>query len=237
MKRYTKLQIGLIQTLEEMQSSKRLKLVFILTAILLIAFTLGVKAQDVVILKHKEYTSHFSKSKRYPVMVEWWATRAKVACPTPLPRKDNFKPDPLLPVETNLAKDYVNSGYDRGHVSPAADNLCQTPDVQDECFYFSNMIPQTHTLNAGIWKTLETETRAWAKQYDSIHVWAGAIGEVSKIGNVSVPKQCWKVLYFKRDNEYLAFLFDNDKSKPGSLKAVEADLGELEKLTGFKFRK
>jgi hypothetical protein len=45
-------------------------------------------------------------------MVEWWITRAKVNCPTPLKRKDNFKPDPLLPIETDLAKDYVGSGND-----------------------------------------------------------------------------------------------------------------------------
>lgn len=55
-----------------------------------------VRAQDVVVLKHINYTSHFSKSKKYPVMVEWWETKVKVGCPTPLARKDNFRPDPLF---------------------------------------------------------------------------------------------------------------------------------------------
>ncbi len=108
------------------------------TKIILIPLFLGIlvslntiKAQDVVVLKHTNYTSHFSKSKRYPVMVEWWITRAKVGCATPMARKDNFKPDPLLPVETDLAKDYVGSGTDRGHMMPAADNLCQTQQIQE----------------------------------------------------------------------------------------------------------
>jgi endonuclease G len=170
-------------------------------------------------------------------MVEWWATKAKVGCPVPLPRKDNFKADPLLPVETNIGADYVKSGYDRGHVTPAADNLCMTANIQDECFYFSNMIPQTHTLNAGIWKTLEVQTRAWALQQDSIHVWAGAVGDKGKIGRITVPTKCWKVVYVKKSKEWMAFLFENDKSKPGSLDEVKVDVADVEKLTGFKFNK
>ncbi len=207
----------------------------ILTTILFL-LVLGVTAQDVVVLKHKEYTSHFSKSKKYPVMVEWWATKAKVGCPTPLPRKDNFKPDPLLPAETNIGADYTKSGYDRGHVSPAADNLCMTQDVQDECFYFSNMIPQTHTLNAGIWKTLEVQTRTWALEQDSIHVWAGAVGNKGKIGTVTIPTQCWKVIYIKKSKEWMAFLFDNNKEKPESLHAVQVPVEDIQRLTLLKFK-
>ena len=79
-----------------------MKKVFMLVTLLVISVTLF--AQDVVVLKHTNYTSHYSKSKKYPVMVEWWETKAKIACATPLPRKDNFKPDPLLPTETDLLK-------------------------------------------------------------------------------------------------------------------------------------
>lgn len=193
-------------------------------------------SQDVVILKHTNYTSHYSKSKKYPVVVEWWETRAKIGCTTPLPRKDNFKPDPLLPTETDLAKDYVNSGYDRGHLMPAKSNQCQTQAVQDECFYFSNMAAQTHRLNAGDWKSLETMTREWAVKDDSVHVWAGNIGEIKRIGRVAVPKQCWKVVYYKKSNEWMAFLFDNDQSKPDGIYNNKVDLVDIEKLTGLKFK-
>jgi endonuclease G len=194
-------------------------------------------AQDVVVLKHTNYTSHYSKSKKYPVMVEWWETRAKIGCPTPLARKDNFKPDPLLPKETDLGADYVGSGYDRGHLMPAKSNQCQTPTVQDECFYYSNMAAQTHRLNAGDWKSLETMTREWAVKDDSIHIWAGNVGEIKKIGGTSVPKQCWKVVYYKKSNEWMAFLFENDQSKPDGIYNNKVDLVDIEKLTGFKFKK
>jgi endonuclease G len=190
--------------------------------------------QDVVILKHQNYTTHFSKSKKYPVMVQWETTTAMVGCATPLKRKDNFKPDPQLPTETNIGADYVKSGYDRGHVMPAADNLCQTPEIQDECFYFSNMIPQTHRLNAGDWKSLETATRDWAIISAKVRVWSGAIGEEKKIGSISVPTQCWKVVQVA--GKFYAYLFNNDLSNPDGFANNEVPLAQIEKLTGFTFK-
>ena len=210
-----------------------------LMTIMLLFITVFTFAQDVVVLKHTNYTSHYSKSKKYPVMVEWWITKAKVGCATPMARKDNFKPDPLLPVETDLAKDYVGSGTDRGHMMPAAENLCQGADVQNECFYFSNMAAQYHSLNAGDWKSVETMEREWAKKEDSVHVWCGNLGVAKTIGagKVAVPKQCWKVIYFVKSKEWMAFLFDNDTSKPDGIHNNQVDVVDIEKLTGFKFKK
>jgi endonuclease G len=203
-----------------------------------ILFTIVLFGQDVVVLKHTNYTSHYSKSKKYPVMVEWWVTRAKVGCPTPMARKDNFKPDPLLPKETNLGADYVGSGTDRGHMMPAAENLCQTAEIQNESFYYSNMAAQYHSLNAGDWKSVETMEREWAKKDDSVHVWCGNIGVAKTIGvgKVAVPKQCWKVLYFVKTKEWMAFLFDNNTSKPDGIHNNLVELADIEKLINFKFK-
>ena len=213
------------------------KFLYSIAVILLsLLFVSSSQIQDQVVLKHTNYTSLFSKSKKYPVMVEWWVTKAMVSCPTPLKRKDNFKPDPLLPEHTNIAKDYVGSGYDRGHMMPAADNLCQTQLIQDESFYFSNMSAQTHRLNAGDWKSLETFTREESSLKDSIHVWAGNVGEVKKIGRVSVPKYCWKVIHIKKENKWVAYLFENNTSNPDGFKNNEVTLKEITTLTGFKFR-
>jgi endonuclease G len=208
----------------------------ILTLIVLLFISVSLLSQDIVVLKHTNYTSHFSKSKKYPVMVEWWETKAKVACPNPLPRKDAFQPDPQAVVETDIKADYVGSGYDRGHMSPAASNQCQTAGVQIECFYMSNMSAQTHRLNAGDWKSLEVLTRDIASKQDSVHIWAGNIGEIKKIGRVSVPKQCWKVVYTKKTNEWSAFLFENDQSNPDGINNNKVDIIDIEKLTGLKFK-
>ena len=204
--------------------------------LLSLLFVSSAQNKNEVVLKHTNYTSTFSISKKYPVVVEWWVTKAMVSCPTPLKRKDNFKPDPLLPQHTDIAKDYVGSGYDRGHMMPAADNLCQTQQIQDESFYFSNMAAQTHRLNAGDWKSLETFTREESKLKDSIHVWVGNVGEIKKIGRVSVPKYCWKVIYIKKENKWVAYLFENNTSNPDGFKNNEVSLKEITSLTGFTFR-
>ena len=215
---------------------KKLILILALIALLSLFVSVAVNAQDVVVLKHTNYTSHYSKSKKYPVMVEWWETKAKVACEKPLARVDRFKPDPLLVTETDLEDDYKGSGFDRGHLMPAKSNQCQTPEVQNECFYFSNMAAQYHRLNAGDWKSLETLTREWATANDSVHIWAGNVGELKRIGRVAVPRQCWKVVYIKKSNEWSFYLFDNDLSNPDGIHNNKVLREDIEKLTGFKFK-
>lgn len=202
---------------------------------LILFFPLGLFSQDTIRIKHTNFETVFDKGKKYPVLVEWWVTKEKVGCTNPLKRKDNFKPDPKLPNETDISKDYVGSGFDRGHMMPAADNLCQTPQVQDECFYFSNMSAQYHSLNAGDWKSLETFVRQKTLETDSIKVFAGNFGEISKIGRVSVPKYCWKVIYIKKEKKWLAYLFENNKEKPNGFGDNEVTLEKITKLTGFKF--
>jgi endonuclease G len=191
-------------------------------------------SQDTVRLIHKNYTSVYSKSKSYPVSVEWWVTKKQVSCPTPVKRVDKFVPDPLLPNETNLAIYYKGSGFDRGHMSPAADNLCDGELVMSESFYFSNMSPQYHSLNAGDWKSLETHTRELALKHDSIRVWCGNIGEVRKIGRLSIPEKCWKVVYIKSQNKYHYFVFNNDKTKPDGMSNNEISKQEFEKIVKLK---
>jgi endonuclease G len=214
---------------------KKLILILALIALLSLFVSVAVSAQDVVVLKHINYIAHYSKSKKYPVMVEWWETKAKVACEKPLARVDRFKPDPLLVAETDLEDDYKGSGFDRGHLMPAKSNQCQTPEVQNECFYFSNMAAQYHRLNAGDWKSLETLTREWATANDSVHIWAGNVGELKRIGKVAVPTKCWKVVYIKKSNEWSFYLFDNDLSNPDGIHNNKVLREDIEKLTGFRF--
>lgn len=202
----------------------------------LVLLSFAINAQDLITFKHTNYTSIFSKTKKYPVQVEWWLTKEKASCTNPLPRKDAFQPDPQNIQETDIKADYVGSGLDRGHNMPAAENQCQTADVQIECFYMSNMTPQYHSLNAGDWKSVEVLERDLAVKSDSIHIWCGSVGEIKKIGKVSVPKTCWKVLYIKQTNEWLAYIFENVADKPTGINSHKVLVSDIEKLSGFKFK-
>jgi endonuclease G len=205
----------------------------LLITLLIISFV--TIAQDVVKLEHKAFTTHYSKSKHYPVMVEWWITKDKLTCPVKVKRGDKFIPDPKLASETSLQLDYTGSGFDRGHNFPAADASCDKV-ANEESFFFSNMTAQYPALNRGDWKELEMWSREMAIKEDSVHIWTGSIGVAKRIGTTAVPTQCWKVVYVKKSNEWLAFLFDNNTTKADGLHNNKVDLIDIEKLTGFKFK-
>ena len=205
----------------------------VLILLILILSSFKGMSQDNVTITHANYTTVFSVSKHYPIVVDWWLTKDRLSC-VHLARVNTFAPDPQLPEQTNLSRDYARSGYDRGHMCDDDDNQCQGSQIQRECFYFSNMAPQFHALNAGTWKALEGESRKLALINDSIHIWAGSIGEVKKIGRVSVPGQCWKVIYIKKTGEYKAYIFQNTSDDSGNSNP-ETTLMNIENITGLKF--
>lgn len=210
---------------------KKLFLIFVL-----FISTLSYAQLDTIRIKHKNYVTVFDKNLKYPILVEWWVTTAKVSCAKPIPRKSRFIPDPLLPEHTNLTRDYVNSGTDRGHMTPAADNQCLGEIVMTECFYFSNVAPQYAALNRGDWKTLEIAVRKFALEKDSIKVWAGNVGVLKRIGRVAVPTHCWKVIYIKKTGTWKAYIFANTTKSADGIENNEVTVAAVEKLTGFKFK-
>ena len=158
-------------------------------------------------------------------------------------RADNFQPDASIkkgPVAED--SDYRKSGFDRGHMCPAAD--CKhSRKSQNECFLLSNICPQTHSLNAGDWKELEELTRDWALRYDSIYVVCGPVIERDKayqtIGEnrVTVPERFFKVIWrnvSEKSAHAIGFVFDNaEQNKPLSSYVLTVD--EVEKITGINF--
>ena len=203
--------------------------------VLFLLLSVNVFGQDTITVYHKAYSTTFNKLKHYPVKVEWWVTKNGLICETKVKRGDKFIPDPKLATETDLQSSYTGTGFDRGHNFPAADAVCDQV-ANEESFYFSNMTAQYPALNRGDWKSLESFTRDLALKNDSTKVWCGSVGEDKKIGIVSVPKQCWKVIYIKKTNEWFAYLFNNDISKADGIDNNKVTVIEIEKLTGFKFK-
>ncbi|MBL7893617.1 MAG: DNA/RNA non-specific endonuclease [Bacteroidia bacterium] len=210
----------------------------IFLSIIFILILNSIKSQDTVVLHHKYYTSTFIKSKHIPLLVEYTLTKEMLSCTKKIKRKNNFAPDPDLPEATNIDKDYKRSGYDRGHNMSAEDNTCNKEGM-NECFYFSNMFPQIHSLNGGVWKKLENQERAEAKQYGKIKVFIGSTGELKKIGKdkVVVPEYCWKIIYIESLNTYECYIFPNKKPKKSDYTSYKVPLTEIEQKTNIKFDK
>jgi endonuclease G len=193
------------------------------------------QGNDTVTIHHKYYSTTISKSKHFPVVIKYWLTRSMLDCEYRFKRTNKFKPDPLIPQYTNLDKDYKHSGYDRGHQMDAYDCGCDSTAMA-ESFYYSNITPQTPTLNRGSWKRLEDYARQLAKQYDSVLVWCGSVTLDNRhIGKVAVPDFCWKIIYIKKSGVIKTYSFKNDIFTGRDIDSFEVSIDSIRILSGIIF--
>ena len=195
------------------------------------------KGQEIIV-KHKAYTLSYNKSRNTPNWVAWTLTAAHADGPVPRARK--FLADPQIPRPYRVEYyDYTESGYDRGHRCPAADNKWDVQAMR-ECFYMSNMCPQDPSLNSGAWASLEKVCREWAKTEGEIHIVCGPVYKKKKherIGIdhvVEVPDGFFKaVLSLRKGHEKaIAFYYVNDSRKQ-QYRHVCTAVDNIEALTGL----
>jgi len=103
-------------------------------------------------------------SKRIPQWVSYHLNAVLLAGSTK--RSDDFRPDSELPEgERAELADYAGSGYDRGHMAPAA-AFKRSEAAMSEAFKLSNMAPQTPSLNRVMWRLLEEDVRNRLRRFD-----------------------------------------------------------------------
>lgn len=196
---------------------------------------LPVPSNDLV--KHTYYTLSYNEKYEQANWVYYSLTDSMVI-KGGSERSNKFKVDKMVSTGSAKSADYTKSGYDRGHLCPAAD-MDFNPIAMEESFLMSNICPQAPDFNRGIWKELETEVRNWAKKENKLYVVTGPVFNDNKgtIGQeeVLVPGYFFKILYEETDQpKIIAFVFPNRKSdRPLADFAVTID--EAEKLTGFDF--
>ncbi|WP_052351583.1 DNA/RNA non-specific endonuclease [Deinococcus pimensis] len=153
-------------------------------------------------------------------------------------RTEDFRPDEALPAsERAELNDYRGSGFDRGHMTPAADS--DTPKEMSESFLLSNMVPQNGPMNQGIWAGLEGATRACAQQVGEIYVITGPVfeGNVRTIGDgVAVPSALYKIVLDAKSGDSRAFLMPNRSLRRSSDYAqYETTIDDVERRTNLDF--
>jgi endonuclease G len=154
-------------------------------------------------------------------------------------RTDKFISDPKVTSGTASDKDYEGSGYDRGHLAPASD-MGWSSTAMDECFYYSNMSPQTPSFNRGIWKKLEELVRTWAIENKNVYVVTGPVlsSNLQTIGpdKVSVPNYFYKVIldYSEPIIKGIGFILPNVGSNE-NLQYYAVSIDSVESLTSINF--
>ena len=154
-------------------------------------------------------------------------------------RKNRFKEDPEIPTGSACSADYQRSGYDRGHLAPAADMAFSERTMADS-FFYSNMSPQHPKFNRGIWKKLEEQVRHFAVREDEVYVVTGPVLPKEKtitIGpnRVTVPTHYYKVVYdLTEPKKMIGFILPNSNVK-ADLKDFAVTVRQVEEQTGLDF--
>ena len=189
------------------------------------------------IVKHDYYTLSYNEKFE---QAEWVAYELRKE----YLKNENYKrpyfiEDPKVITGSADWRNYKKSGYDKGHLCPAGD-MEFNKNAYNDTFYTSNISPQDHDFNSGIWNRIEQKTRYWAQKYNDVYVVTGGILNDSdkKIGTekVSVPKYFYKIVLAKSGKEHkaIAFLVPNeDSNKP--IYDFVVPIETLEKMTGIDF--
>ncbi|KAJ3336904.1 nuclease [Kappamyces sp. JEL0680] len=167
--------------------------------------------------------------------------------------KSHFKEDTAIDGRwRSRLGDYAHSGYDRGHLVPAAD--AESQHDMNETFLVSNMSPQVAVgFNRGYWAQLERFCRSLKKEFDQVQIYTGplflpkkdAAGKsyitIEVLGdppNTHVPTHFYKVILAQKGGlRYVAaFVLPNAAiSATTPLSEFLVPLDAVERSSGIEF--
>lgn len=199
---------------------------------------LGVpRTNGLQVVNRRGYALGFSAKHKQPLWVVYRLAAAEVTNAV-VRRTDQFAFDPQIVGGSAMLEDYRGSGYDRGHLAPAADMKWDAQAMQ-ESFLLSNISPQVNSFNGGIWKKLEDWCRGLAVRRGCLWIVTGPVfpedEEHKTIGKskVTVPKFFYKVVYDEREGRMIGFIMPNQANKNIYKFALTVD--EVEEATGLDF--
>jgi len=190
------------------------------------------------ILHYSGFALLYSEEHEQPSWVAYLLTDEEVR--GTVSRTDNFRADPKVATGSASLQDYRGSGYDRGHLAPAAD-MKWSSEAMSDSFFLSNMSPQRPGFNRGIWRRLEGWVRDQALGNEEVYVVTGPVltdGPYVEIGpnGVDIPKRYYKVIldYTQPEIKAIGFLMQNQSSRK-PLMAFAVSVNQVEVVTGLDF--
>jgi len=163
----------------------------------------------------QNYAIHYRYDTKTAEYVLEHITRESITGPAK--RKDDFRPDPSIPKQhQSTLADYAGFPYDRGHLSPGADNT-QNDAIMSESFFLSNMVLEGKDIY------VVTGT-VYSQGYQTI-------GQ----GRVGIPTHMWKVIVDRKSAKAIAFMFPNAPLPVKDLPKYAVNVATIEKYTGINF--
>jgi endonuclease G, mitochondrial len=191
------------------------------------------------VIDHQYFWLSYDEEHEQAEWVAYVLTKEQLDMPW-VERQGDFRPDAKVKTSSATPNDYRNSGYDRGHLVPAAD-MAWDADAMRSTFVMSNISPQARNFNNGIWRELEELTRSWAKTCKKLYVVSGPVLSQPPKGTiganeVSIPTAFYKVVLDAESSnpKAIGFIIPNEISfEPLTKFAVSVD--EVERVTGLNF--
>lgn len=192
------------------------------------------------VLVNEGYVVGYDDARGNPA---WAAYRMRdlTTIPRTPPRPDSFEIDRRT-VARISPDTYTGSGYDRGHLAPNyAIATRYGPAAQQETFLMSNITPQRHALNAGLWKTLEQKIATnYPARYGEVWVFAGPIfGDRPRLlrSGVQIPEAFFLIVVDEHEGKLrtLSLIVPQDAPAGGDAEAYVTTIDEIELRTELDF--
>jgi endonuclease G len=191
------------------------------------------------LVHHTGFSLCYSEKYEQAVWVAYKLTKEEVGSSKASRAEADFVEDPSINTNTASKDDYRSSGYDKGHLVPAAD-MKWGKRAMRECFYLSNISPQLHEFNAGVWEALEKDAREWAVKFGEIYIVTGPVLReglpVIGANHVAVPEYFYKIVLYRdgTDAKALGFIMPNSVCS-NHVPSYAVSVDSVEALTGLNF--
>lgn len=210
------------------------------------------KASDYFITHRVESDNRVNFSLEYDVEAHHarWVCFSfdKVTASINTSRSDAWSWDPMVPSQYEVFRnDFESKSFARGHLIASHDRVF-SPEANRQTFYYTNMSPQRHTFNEGIWLQMEQSVQSWGrslKNDELLYVAKGGTIREEQIegkrsnGRIVVPKYYWMALLKKSGERWhaVALLAEHAKpaKTPGRLLPYALSINELEEFTRLDF--
>ncbi len=197
----------------------------------------GIPHESDLILSRTGFSIGYSQKYRQAIWVSYILS-AKQLSGKQVPRSNVFQVDPAIDYNPVQPQDYVKTGYDRGHLAPAAD-MAYSVETMQHSFLMTNISPQLPGCNRGIWKRVENQIRRWAVKEKNLYIITGPLfADNNKMlgkTELPVPYAFYKIILTRTPPmKMIAFIIPNQTTKR-RIHSFVVTVDYVEKVTGYDF--